>query len=283
MNDPSHPELILDVKNQASMLPKQFRTHAGCSPIEEQAITSRLIIGSAQFSELELVEAIKGLANPVHLIDLRQESHGFIEGHAISWYQLYNWANRDLTAKQAEQDENQRLAMLAGQARISIGRLLKIKGQLPQIESRAMICTEQQVISEEALAKKYNLNYTRLRVTDHCSPDALQVDKFIELVRGLSKNVVLYFHCRGGKGRTTTFMSLYDIMHYAKQMSLPAIIARQRALGGSDLAKIPETASYKHELVKQRWAFLQQFYNYCLANEDNFATAWSSWQQNSLI
>lgn len=38
------------------------------------------------------------------------------------------------------------------------------------------------------------------------------IDEFIKLYKSLPKDAWLHFHCEAGKGRTTTFLAMYDMM-----------------------------------------------------------------------
>src|SRR5438105_14563183 len=94
---PNHAALlVLDSKNNEH-LPKNFRSTSDKSSHSSQLNTKGLdslsIAGGAQFSELELSAILKHLrTKQLSIIDLRQESHGLINGHAVSWYGPQNAA-----------------------------------------------------------------------------------------------------------------------------------------------------------------------------------------------
>jgi hypothetical protein len=74
-------------------------------------------------------------------------------------------------------------------------------------------------------------SYVRISVTDHARPLDDEVDRFILAVRALPENAWAHFHCEAGRGRTTTFMVLYDILRNANRVSLEDIVRRQKILG----------------------------------------------------
>src|ERR1700730_14384666 len=85
--------LILNMENQ-EVLPKNFRMSSdplriklGVNP-SPKGLRDLRISGSAQFSEKSLQEIVKkvGCSGKFIIVDLRQESHGFVDGIAISWY-----------------------------------------------------------------------------------------------------------------------------------------------------------------------------------------------------
>lgn len=252
---PIEPCLVLDIANQPN-LPKRFRLDK-----------ANQLIGSGQFSEQQLQCVIEQVQVPIWLVDLRQESHGFVNGHAISWYGQYNWANVDKTSQQIEQDEQQRLAELSLQPQICLGEVVKHPNALPSIAENKWQFEVQQVCNEAELANRYGLAYTRFWLTDHQAPAATQIERFMTLISQRSKDTWFYLHCRGGAGRTTTFMLLYEMLLHAKQFSFSELLSRQHHLGGSDFTKLPSINSYKYVHAVKRVETLQLFYEYCRTHD----------------
>jgi hypothetical protein len=235
------------------------------------------LIGSGQFSEKNLVYVLGHYPKPRYIIDLRQESHGFVNGIAISWQGQNNWSNLHNSDSQNFRLEKQLLAQLAHKKNVEIHKVVsKRDGNIEQTQPYEI--TPQTIMSEQELAKKYHIGYVRLYVTDHQAPSPLIVDQLIKIVKKTPANDWLYLHCKGGKGRTTTFMTLIDMMHTAKQLSFDQILARQHAIGGINFFKIsPKKSAVLQNEAQRRIAFLKQFYQYAKTNQDNFRTSWSKW------
>ena len=269
------PEMIFDAKNK-NTLPRSFRTTENSSTISTGVSTVGLqnlnIAGSAQFSEQQLRNAIHILKRPIVIVDLRQESHGFINGYAVSWYTVNNWANANMADEQVAQDESQRLAKLRTEKGVTL-TIYNNKKRKYLENAKPIILTVNTVESESDLAKQYQLGYQRFYVTDRKPPADDTVDHFISFVKQLPPGTTLYFHCRAGKGRTTTFMTMYDMMRNAKQVSFKDIVARQNQIGGINLARYETDNPYS----EQRSQFIQNFYEYCRSNQDNFITTWQEW------
>ena len=199
---------------------------------------------------------------PVWDIDLRQESHGFLNDAAVSWHGPQNAANRGLAAKEVEQDET--------------ARLQKTMGETIQALPMGRYDEEQPVESwstERGLAHKSGLGYKRLAATDMEWPGPAVIDDFVDFYRSLPKNHGwLFFHCQAGQGRTTTFMVLYELLEHPS-VTADEAIAHQRSLGGADLSSGP------------RYHGLQLFAHYVKENcASNFQQTWSQWlaaRQNS--
>ena len=72
-----------------------------------------------------------------------------------------------------------------------------------------------------------------------------------------------HFHCRAGKGRTTTFLVLYDMLRNAGRVSLKDIVDRQSVLAGDyDLLKPEGESGWKAAVFADRAAFVRAFYRY---------------------
>ena len=84
-----------------------------------KGLNSLNISGSAQFSEPQfhqLANTLRTLAKGkrIYVIDLRQESHVFLNGNPISWYEEHNWANNGKTLAQIQREEALRFGGLVG-------------------------------------------------------------------------------------------------------------------------------------------------------------------------
>ena len=69
-----------------------------------------------------------------------------------------------------------------------------------------------QVLTEAELAAQKGVMYVRFTATDHLWPDAGEIERFRRFVKTLPKDAWLHFHCVAGEGRTTAFMTMYDML-----------------------------------------------------------------------
>lgn len=266
------PELVLDMVNQA-VLPHRFQTTQQALPsgVPVTGLRDLAVAGTSQFSEKGLREITHYFKPPFIIIDLRQESHGFIDGNAVTWSNKRNNVNQGKMAAQIRQDEKQWLLGLQAQ------RAIPVIANAKDTARHMIYLPNKDIQSERQLVKKRGLGYQRFFITDHSAPNTTTVDEFIRFYQGLPKGTKLLFHCRGGAGRTTTFLMMVDMLRNAKQVSFEDIVKRQMLLGGKDLFRLPLVNDYRHTLAKQRQVFLQKFYQYCRSNEDNYHTSWSEW------
>lgn len=68
------------------------------------------------------------------------------------------------------------------------------------------------VMSERQMVEQNGLYYYRIAATDHIWPSPENIDDFIAFIRTLPDHAWLHFHCQAGKGRTTIYMAMYDMM-----------------------------------------------------------------------
>lgn len=225
--------------------------------------------GSGQFSEKNFIELLYRLpTTPRQLIilDLRQESHGFINGQPVSWTDgNYNYGNLNKNLFEIESDEFQRLRLVAQAKRL----IVNPSGNSTKLAVH-MVKTERDIVQH------HGVSYLRLPVTDHNRPSDDIIDQFVDFVKKVPSDQWLHFHCKAGKGRTTVFLTLLDIMKNGHQVSLNDILIRQQLIGGTDLQATTAKEGEKKRAAVERLDFIKQFYDYCLQVPD-FRVNWSTW------
>ncbi|HEY3251370.1 MAG TPA: protein-tyrosine phosphatase family protein [Ignavibacteria bacterium] len=235
--------------------------------------------GSAEFCTASLIAMVENIAwNKITVVDLRQESHGFVNDLCVSWYGKYDWGNVGLSREEVETDEKNRLDSLLRIKDISVTLINKKDKATNEItESSQIPLVVKSVHTEKELVQQFKIGYFRITATDHRKPENEDVDRFIEFVKSLESNTWLHFHCHAGDGRTTTFLCMYDMIRNSNKVSLIDILQRQYLIGGINLAKDDDYPEFDKKYALQRTEFLSDFYNYCRANSDNFKTLFSEW------
>lgn len=267
------------LRNYRTMFSK-FHTIKDGPKIPSKAGLPQLnISGSAQGGRISL-ESLKARFKSYRLIvvDLRQESHGFVNGLPVSWYQGRNQINWGKTLQEIEADERERLALLFKARTIKVYSLSPAEKPF-WIKSGIdpMTLKVHTVSTERELCEELGIFYMRMPVPDYMRPSDKQVDRFIELARAMGKESWIHVHCEAGDGRTTSFLVMYDMMRNARNVSLEDIVHRQWLLGGIDLLAVNTTIPWKREYAEKRADFIKKFYRYCKYNKDGFKTTWSEW------
>ena len=247
-------KLIIDTTSTKA-LPHKFRTsccltgNKKLKGLNLVGLKNLNISGSGQFSEsnLPLVKKTLECCKSIIVVDLRQESHGFINGKPVSWSNKKNNANLGLTLPQVSDIEDEQLQA------ISFCRTLSFCNH-PSIKISPK-CVE----DENLLVQTHRMSYIRIPVTDGAIPTEDTVSFFINFVSCVPADIHLYFHCKAGVGRTTVFMIMYDMIKNAGLVSFDAIINRQMALANFNAKEA------KHFMNQERVDFLRDFYNIIVA------------------
>lgn len=262
---------------RTSLDPFQNKKFKGDLPSREGLDTLQIsgsgMFGATQFDKM--IAQIKTLTSgPIYILDLRQESHGFVNGIAVSSYIDRNWINKGKSTAQVEKDEKAWLRT-ALQAPIEISVLDDNKKA-----SETYKIVVDTALTELEFVTSRGVNYFRMQGTDHSSFDNDAVDDFVKLYKNLPQNAWLHFHCFAGEGRTTQAMVMYDILRNGKKVSFEDIVKRQYLLGGNDAMKVTaskEKDAYKVPLYKEKAKLLTKFYEYVTTSPDDLPVKWSQW------
>jgi hypothetical protein len=206
------------------------------------------------------------------IVDLRQESHVFLDGRAVSWCADKDWSNVGQPTAWIVRDEQCQLEKLAiapdplvYAVRKDAGGDIGVIGTAPLRVTRAE--TEEMVVAK--LQGRLAVAYLRLPVTDHCAPEADALRTFLKTLGNVTATTWVHFHCHGGDGRTTTFLSMYDMLSVAKARppiawppDLEYFRNRQLQLFPYDLRPNPTTKPWKAPLSEVRWRWLESFREY---------------------
>ena len=263
---------IVEDSSNTTTIPKNFRKTSDLSSIKNisylnlDGLDNLNISGSEQFTVFNLPLLKENIGNKFNIvdIDLREESHGFINGFAISFANSNNSANKGLSYNEVINKENEDLSS------IKLGEPLIFYNNNKEIIPKT-VQTEKQVTNAE------DISYFRIPVTDGGLPNEDMVNRFVSFVSELPENTWLHFHCKAGIGRTTTFMIMYDIIKNCNNVSLDDIIARQVLL-----ANLTQKDSIDF-FMKRRYTFLNDFYNKCKNDKPINTSSNSIISANNLI
>ncbi len=226
--------------------------------------------GSAQFSEAQFRDLAKQLrersAN-VWIVDCRLESHGLINGIAVSWCGPENGANLGKTAEEVEADETALSAVVG-----TTVTAYTSKNDFPIDGYEYPVETWQ---TERALTEAEGFHYLRLACPDHCWPTAEVIDAFIAFAGGVEESAWLHFHCQAGSGRTGAFMTIYEMMQ-KPDVPVEEILQHQAETGSGNL--VDRSAPEKSYAQKERCVLARAVYQYiCVNRESGYAVKWSDW------
>lgn len=267
-NERDRVELTLNCANEP-VLPRNFRTTEIQSLVFQsptQGMSELKASASGQFSEMGLYTLLESIpAGPKVIVDLRQESHCFVNGHAVYWRTNHNWSNRGKSLELIESEEAKRQNELLG---------------IPCIILDAITIHPVTAVCEKTLVEQTGNSYVRIPVTDHRIPSDEAVDQFVTFYRELPADVWVHYHCSAGKGRSSTFMVMHDIMSNGDTLSLKDILRRQGELGGKNFTLTCSSESWKAPYERERMHFIHMFYRY--HHETHGSIPWSEWTKNQI-
>ncbi len=216
----------------------------------------------------------KEAPNPsqIYLVDLRQESHGFADRWAVSWYEKRNAANQGMTAEAVEEEEARRLKTLLGHK-----TTFRPKGKSDKARFKEQTFQPKSVKTEREAAQEAGFRYVRFAAADKMWPDAATVERFLAFVNALPKDAWLHFHCHAGHGRTSTFLSMYDILKNP-DVSLEDVTKRHGLQGGRDILEHRGNSEWEARQGDHRAEMIRLFYRYAseLRTKDT-TLSWSKW------
>lgn len=233
----------------------------GATPVNYRKVDDLRLSGSATLGRDSLKTvarriSVKGAA--LLVVDLRQESHGIVNGNPVTWVSEKNWGNAQLINEEITRREKRQLGELKVGERLGRVRIQSLE-------------------TEESMVRTQGHQYLRLTVGDYLRPSDVEVDRFVVAVRDLPELSWVHVHCRSGKGRTTLFMVLYDMMVNAKYMTFENILSRHEALSQDLLLEEFAKDEWRFQYQKERSQFLRAFYNYAKAHPRGEGLLWSEW------
>lgn len=237
------------------------------------------ISASQQLSASEIQELVDQLpSKKFTIIDLREEDHFFLDGFPVSLTNQDNNSNQGKPLSQIEKAEKCIIKALEKSA-ITLHKRTKIKKISAGIKEKVIDFLPQAPIlpktieTEEMLVKRSKGTYIRIPITDHGFPSEDQIDRLISLYEIQKKELSwVHFHCAAGRGRSSTALAIFAILHWAKTLSLTEIFSRLELRGNVQLLK-PVKAG---KPIKQRsdLLFWTRFYDFARNRVQN--TQWSS-------
>ncbi|KGP64314.1 tyrosine protein phosphatase [Legionella norrlandica] len=211
-------------------------------------------------------------------LDLRQESHGYLNGRAITLVNSYNWINLGKTNTQSVLDQENWLASL--RAKRVVGGVLTVPQYAAKEYSQGKSLVVNSIKNEEYYANKKGFEYYRIFISDHRAPLDSEVDALVALIKSNPEETWYHIHCRGGKGRTTTAFAMFDMLKNADKVSFEEIIARQASI--SPFYNLSVTQRETPELTpyyEQRLQFLINFYEFSRQSLMGYSGTWTEWKK----
>ena len=232
--------------------------------------------GSGEFTETSFYSLMDKIhenhSGRIVMLDLRSESHGYLNDTPVYLYGERNWCNLGMGHEEIPAYERDTLNALVGQT-----------VYMHTTAKDSSLWTVSAAMTEDELCGVGGAEYKRIPALDYCFPSDDVIEEFVRYVNNLPTDVWLHFHCKQGKGRTTQFMAFYDMMKNPN-VSLKDIVYRQYLIGGLFLFDdgSNETKDWKREFLVEKSTLVPVFYEYVQANwRNNFDISFSEWKKKT--
>ncbi len=218
----------------------------------------------------------------VLVLDLRQESHGYLNGKAITLVSEYDWINKGKSNSQSLADQENWLNSLRVQKKVR--GILSSQQFAAKEYSNGKNIPVKVVKNEKDLVSRLGFEYHRLYVTDHAAPSDLEVDAFLAIIKNAPEDAWFHIHCRGGKGRTTSFFVMYDMLKNADKVSFEEIVARHASIPPYyNLFEVNRADPFLTPYYEQRLRFLSHFYQFAQQLLKGYQGTWSQWSSSNPV
>ncbi len=228
------------------------------------------VSGSGQFGGKGFVDIVKRIREMdfeggIVVVDHREEPHGFLtQGVPFSLYGRSDAFSLGKTWAELERVESKLIGKVAKNLEVFLHEITDKEKDLVT-GARLFAASSKEAYSEKYLVKDLNgCGYVRIGITDHHRAMDDDLDDVIKYFDAFPLGTWKHFHCRGGKGRTTTGMALFDILsnHGNGTLSFQDIMIRQYLIGGSNLLAVPTTDPEKTWKAKAAYDRIRTIYKF---------------------
>lgn len=144
----------------------------------------------------------------------------------------------------------------------------------PPIQDLSQIQTEREIV--QSLGGEY---YLPMKGNENWIGNMNFVDDMIRFFESVTEKDQLYIHCAHGRGRTTTFLVLYDIFRNGKNVPLKDITQRQYCLGRENVLNtvLWDRGTWTQEGLDARKNLVERFYAYMTDPQGYGYQSWAQW------
>ena len=255
---------VVHVINPESNNPLRFRSTnnlTGISQDKLKGLQELNMAGGGQLTEEQMIKLKKETGGKLRIIDVRQEPHVYLDGLPVTWYKSYITDIKDVKNPQSginsmKEMENEFVEFLNKNSTIVTSKIHWGSEPVYElIENIQLSPTE--ILTNEQMAQKHNIEYNRFFIP--VFPESFQEKEFIELVDSISDDETVYVQCWDGTGRSTVFMTMFDILKN-HEVSLELIVERQASLGGINTSDLYPRESSRYKRSLDRKTYIERFY-----------------------
>ncbi|PAB38999.1 protein-tyrosine phosphatase family protein [Pseudomonas savastanoi] len=250
------------------------------SGMETDGLSDLKLAGCERISSVEQVKNIRaGLGGgPLTVLDLREESHAIVNGLPVTLRGPMDWANAGLPQVDGAARESAMITELKRAKSVTLVDANYVKGKKSNPQTTEL--KDLNVQSEREVVTAVGATYRRVAITDHNRPSPEATDELVNIMRHcLQANESVVVHCNGGRGRTTTAMTMVDMLKNARNHSAETLIRRMAKLSYDyNMTDLGSISALKRPFLEDRLKFLHAFHDYARNNPSGLPLNWTQWR-----
>ena len=253
----------------SSDVPVKRQAHEQCHKINPTGLNELNAYGSGNLDLDLLKSVIEKEPNKFYIINLLQIPTYYFKSRNLRWYGIGYLPNRGFfeTKKSVRQ-------------RLMYKFRKMLRGFPTELNDQSITIFQ----SEKQVVESLGAHFYTPQMDEDWLVETGYIDELVEFFKQLPNDAKLYFHCSHGKGRTTTFLILYDMFKNASKVSLKDFVNRHYCIGGEDVfnTEVWKDGTWTKRSLERRKELVENFYDYMTDPNGYPNTAWSKWNQERL-
>jgi hypothetical protein len=234
-----------------------------CKSINREGLDKLNAYGSGIIYYKDFRETFKDKMDKVYVINLLEDEMYYYKDHCLRWYGL------------GYMDKNLGEVIFARKIfKAAYKSMIRAVYGTPPFHDKSQLQTEKQIV--EGLGAKY---FLPLKGNSGWLGNQIFIEDLIRIFESIPLKSDVYVHCAHGRGRTTTFLVLYDIFRNSKKVSLKDIATRNHCLGREDVLNTDlwEKGTWTQRALNARKDLVERFYAYMNDPQGYGHQSWSQW------
>lgn len=250
--------------NTSDSFDKKRSREECCKSVNREGLNDLNASGSAFIFYPELEKQFGDREKKIYVISLLKDELYYYKWHCLRWYGM-GYMKDDLGKEILHEKAFKK-------------SLIRFFYGTPPIHDLTQLQTERQIV--ESLGGEY---YLPFKNNQNWLGNLNFVEDMINFFESLPKNAHLYIHCAFGRGRTTTFLVLYDIFRNGKRVSLKDITDRHYCLGRENIMNttIWANGTWTQEALDARKELIERFYAYMTDPLGYGHQSWTHWRESN--
>lgn len=234
-----------------------------CKDINPEGLVALNSYGSGLINYHDFKSRFKDNRDKIYVVNLFPEDIYYYNDRCLKWY--------GLGYTQSTLGNN---AYAKKPIRGFFKPILRFFYGYPPVDDLKSLKTEEQIIHE--MGGHY---FMPLRDNTNWLNSQGYLEETIQFFESLPNDAIVYFHCFHGKGRTTTFMILYDIFRNHKKVPLIDIVNRHYCLGREDVFNtvVYVAGSWSEAALLARKKLVEHFYEFMNDPKGYHHQSWAQW------